>query len=59
MPYAATAISVLALVFTIAAFWWLHARRGSVTATTPRVYAFTDAMSCDFRWSSTTAGLGR
>lgn len=44
MPYAATAISVLALVFTIATFWWLHARRGSVTATAPRVYAFTDAM---------------
>jgi hypothetical protein len=45
MPYAATAISVLALAFTITitAFWWLHARRGSLTATAPRVYAFSDA----------------
>jgi hypothetical protein len=43
MPYAASAISVLALAFTITAFWWLHARRGSLTATAPRVYAFSDA----------------
>lgn len=44
MPYAATAISLFALGFTIAAFWWLHARRGSLIATAPRVYAFSDAM---------------
>jgi hypothetical protein len=43
MPYAATAISVLALAFTITAFWWLHARRGSLTAAAPRVYAFSSA----------------
>ena len=43
MPYAAAAISLLALAFTITAFWWLHARRGSVTATAPRVYAFSNA----------------
>lgn len=42
MPYAATAVSLLALAFTIAAFWWLHARRGSLTATAPRAYAFVD-----------------
>lgn len=40
MPYAAVAISLFALAFTIGSFWWLHARRGSLTATAPRVYAF-------------------
>jgi hypothetical protein len=44
MPYAATAISLIALIFTIAAFWWLHARRGSLIAAAPRVYAFSDAV---------------
>jgi len=40
MPYAAVAISLFALAFTIGSFWWLHARRGSLTATAPRAHAF-------------------
>ena len=42
MVYAALAISVLALAFTVLSFWWLHARRGSLEAAPPRAYAFTD-----------------
>jgi hypothetical protein len=42
MAYAAVAISVFALAFTVTSFWWLHARRGALTATRPRVYAFVD-----------------
>jgi hypothetical protein len=42
MVYAALAVSLLALAFTIGSFWWLHARRGSLTATRPRSYAFVE-----------------
>jgi hypothetical protein len=42
MVYAALAISLLALAFTIGSFWWLHARRGSLTVTPPRNYAFAE-----------------
>jgi hypothetical protein len=42
MVYAALAVSLLALAFTVGSFWWLHARRGSLTATRPRSYAFAD-----------------
>jgi hypothetical protein len=42
MVYAALAVSLLALAFTIGSFWWLHARPGSLTATRPRSYAFAD-----------------
>lgn len=37
---AAIAIAVLALLFTVGSFWWLNARRGSLTAVVPPVYAF-------------------
>jgi hypothetical protein len=37
---AALAVSVFALLFTIASFWWLHARRGKIEATKPRAFAF-------------------
>ena len=37
---AALAVSLMALLFTIASFWWLHARTGRLTATRPRAYAF-------------------
>jgi hypothetical protein len=40
MAYVALLVSGLALAFTIASFWWLHARAGSLTATRPRAYAF-------------------
>ena len=40
MDYAAVAVAVLALVFTVVSFWWLNAREGSITATQPRAYAF-------------------
>ena len=40
MAYAALAISVLALGFTLASFWWLNAREGSLEATRPPNYAF-------------------
>jgi hypothetical protein len=39
---AALLVAVLALGFTIASFWWLHARRGSLTVARPRAYAFAD-----------------
>jgi len=42
MVYAALTVSVLALAFTILSFWWLHARKGSLTAAPPRTYAFVD-----------------
>jgi hypothetical protein len=42
MVYAALAVSVFALAFTVASFWWLHARPGSLTATRPRSYAFAE-----------------
>jgi hypothetical protein len=37
---ATIAIAVLALLFTVGSFWWLNARRGSLTAVVPPVYAF-------------------
>jgi len=40
MTYVAIGISVLAVVFTIGSFWWLHARKGSLEATRPPNYAF-------------------
>jgi hypothetical protein len=42
MVYAAVAISVLALLFTVGSFLWLHAPPGSLRAARPRVYAFAD-----------------
>jgi hypothetical protein len=44
VSYAAVAISVTisvaALLFSVASFWWLNARTGSIVATRPRAYAF-------------------
>jgi hypothetical protein len=34
------AIGVLALLFTVASFWWLNARRGHLEVVRPRTYAF-------------------
>jgi hypothetical protein len=42
MTIAAIAISILALLFAVASFWWLNARRGSLTAVVPRTYAFVE-----------------
>lgn len=42
MTYVALAVSGLALAFTIASFWWLHARTGSIETAAPRSYAFAD-----------------
>jgi hypothetical protein len=36
----AYALSIFALLFTIGSFWWLHARKGRIVASTPRTYAF-------------------
>jgi hypothetical protein len=33
-------IAVLALLFTVASFWWLNARRGHLEVVRPRTYAF-------------------
>lgn len=35
-------IAVLALLFTVASFWWLNARRGRVQVGRPGAYAFAD-----------------
>jgi hypothetical protein len=42
MTYVALGVSGLALAFTVASFWWLHARTGSLEAAAPRSYAFAD-----------------
>lgn len=39
MAYAALAISVMALMFTVLSFWWLHARHGSIRAYEPTTWA--------------------
>jgi hypothetical protein len=44
----AVVISVLALLFTLASFWWLHARRGSLVAANPETYAFVDGFRLRF-----------
>jgi hypothetical protein len=40
MDYVAVAIAVMSLVYAVASFWWLNARKGSITPTKPRAYAF-------------------
>jgi hypothetical protein len=45
---AAIAIAVLALLFTVGSFWWLNARRGSLTAVVPPVYAFVEGFRLRF-----------
>lgn len=44
----ALVVSVLAFGFAIASFWWLNARRGSVAAVVPAVYAFVDGFRLRF-----------
>ncbi len=61
LGYVPVAIALLALVFTVVSFWWLYARRGSITATTPRAYAFggtgaTLDFGCRSRSSTTARG---
>jgi len=48
MAFVAIVISVLALSFTLASFWWLHARRGSLVAASPETYAFVDGFRLRF-----------
>lgn len=40
MDIAAFIISILALIFTVASYWWLYARRGSLEVGHPGAYAF-------------------
>jgi hypothetical protein len=42
MAYSAAAVSVLALIFAVASFWWLNARTGTLTVARPQTYAFTN-----------------
>lgn len=37
MSYSAFAISVMALLFTVVSFWWLHARPGKLRAYEPQM----------------------
>lgn len=39
MPYAAFLMSVLALLFTVTSFWWLHARPGRLRAYEPTTWS--------------------
>src|SRR3954447_5679084 len=39
MPYAGLSISVMALVFTVGSFWWLHARPGTLRVYEPTTWA--------------------
>lgn len=39
MPYAALAISLMALLFTVLSFWWLHARPGRLRTFEPTTWA--------------------
>lgn len=39
MPYAALAISLMALLFTVLSFWWLHARSGRLRTYEPTTWA--------------------
>ncbi len=40
MDLAALVIAVLALLFTIGSFWWIHAREGKLEVAQPHAYAF-------------------
>lgn len=39
MPYAALLVSVLALLFTVTSFWWLHARPGRLRVYEPTTWS--------------------
>ena len=41
LEVAALVVALLALVFTVGSFWWLHARRGTLEVAQPHAYAFT------------------
>lgn len=45
---ATIAIAIFALVFTVSSFWWLNARRGSLTAVIPPAYAFANGFRLGF-----------
>jgi hypothetical protein len=42
------AVGVLALLFTVASFWWLNARRGRLEVVRPRTYAFSKTVRLRF-----------
>jgi hypothetical protein len=44
----ALGVALGALGFTIASFWWLNARKGSLTAARPRTYAFASKVRLRF-----------
>jgi hypothetical protein len=43
MTVASVAIAVLALLFAVASFWWLNARRGRVVGAVPHAYGMAAA----------------
>jgi hypothetical protein len=45
---ATIAIAVLALLSTIGSFWWLNARRGSLSVVVPQSYAFVQGFRLRF-----------
>ena len=40
MTAIALIVAILAFTFTVASFWWLHARRGKLEVARPQAYAF-------------------
>jgi hypothetical protein len=58
LAYAALLVAGLALAFTVSSFWWLNARRGSLTAARPRTYAFANPAQLRLRLPLTFFNTG-
>lgn len=52
-------VAVLALLFTVASFWWLYARRGSLEVGQPGAYAFASKVRLRLPLAFYNTGAGR